>query len=134
MIDVVCGVIENSDGRFLACLRPADKHLGGMWEFPGGKVDPGESPETALIRELKEELGVDVEIGRALTPVIWSYESRSIRLLPFHCDIIRGEPRPIEHTELRWCTPEDFDSLHWADADVPILREIISSEADKTPG
>ena len=55
MIDVVCGVIENSEGQFLACLRPAGKHLGGLWEFPGGKVDPGESPESALVRELQEE-------------------------------------------------------------------------------
>jgi 8-oxo-dGTP diphosphatase len=124
MVDVVCGVIENSEGRFLACLRPAGKHLGGLWEFPGGKVDPGESPESALVRELQEELAVDVEVGLPLTAVIWSYEERTIRLLPFRCSIVGGELRAIEHEKLCWCLPEDFNDLPWADADVPILREI----------
>ena len=127
MIDVVCGVIENSEGLFLACLRPAGKHLGGLWEFPGGKVDPGESPESALVRELQEELAVHVEVGLPLTAVIWSYEERTIRLLPFRCTIISGELRALEHDQLLWCLPENFNDLLWADADVPILREILES-------
>lgn len=126
MIDVVCGVIEAEDGRFLACLRPQGKHLGGLWEFPGGKVDPGESPEDALVRELGEELGVVVGILDPLRPVVWHYEGRSIRLLPFHCRILSGEPSAIEHEELRWCPPEDFDGLEWAAADRPILDDIRS--------
>ena len=127
MVDVVCGVIENSEGRFLACLRPAGKHLGGLWEFPGGKVDPGESPESALVRELQEELAVGVEVGLPLTPVIWSYEERTIRLRPFRCTIVSGELQAIEHERLYWCLPEDFNDLPWAAADVPILQEISAS-------
>lgn len=127
MVDVVCGVIENSEGRFLACLRPAGKHLGGLWEFPGGKVDPGESPESALVRELQEELAVGVEVGLPLTPVIWSYEERTIRLRPFRCTIVSGELQAIEHEWLYWCLPEDFNDLPWAAADVPILQEISAS-------
>ncbi len=126
MIEVVCGVIENSAGQFLACLRPLGKHLGGLWEFPGGKVDPGESPESALVRELLEELAVRVEVGGALSPVIWNYGERTIRLLPFRCRIIGGELRTIEHEQLLWCWPDRFTDLVWADADVPILREILA--------
>lgn len=124
MIDVVCGVIEGADGCFLACLRPQGKHLGGLWEFPGGKVDAGESPKAALARELKEELGVLVRVGEPLREVIWHYDGRSIRLLPFFCSILSGELAAIEHEELRWCAPEDFDRLAWAAADRPILDEI----------
>ena len=128
MMDVVCGVIENASGQFLACLRPAGKHLGGLWEFPGGKIDPGESPETALVRELLEELAVVVEVGVPLSPVIWAYGDRTIRLLPFRCRIIGGELQALEHEELRWCLPKNFDDLIWADADLPILREIFATD------
>jgi 8-oxo-dGTP diphosphatase len=124
MMDVVCGVIENPEGQFLACLRPAGKHLGGRWEFPGGKVDPGESPESALVRELLEELAVTV--GLPLGPVIWTYEESTIRLLPFRCKITGGALQALEHEKLFWCSPENFGDLPWADADVPILREIFT--------
>jgi 8-oxo-dGTP diphosphatase len=130
MIDVVCGVIENADGRLLACQRPAGKHLGGFWEFPGGKVDPGESPETALARELREELAVTVKVGMPLSPVIWHYGERVIRLLPFRCSIIRGVPQAVEHEQLLWCSRENWHDLSWAAADVPILHEIFSSESE----
>ncbi len=124
MIDVVCGVIEDLEGRYLACLRPQGKHLGGLWEFPGGKVDPGETPIAALIREMREELSVDVEIVTSLTPVIYAYPDRTIRLLPFRCKISEGELHANEHEALLWCAPENFYKLPWADADLPILREI----------
>lgn len=127
MMNVVCGVIENASGQFLACLRPTGKHLGGLWEFPGGKVDPGESPETALVRELLEELAVVVEVGIPLSPVIWNYGNRTIRLLPFRCRIIGGELQALEHEKLLWCLPQDFDDLIWAAADLPILREILAT-------
>jgi 8-oxo-dGTP diphosphatase len=124
-IEVVCGVIENTQGEFLACLRPAGKHLGGCWEFPGGKVDFGETPESALVRELAEELGVLVEVERALSPVIWDYGDRVIRLLPFRCRLVQGEPRAIEHEALLWVSAVNYDSLSWAEADQPILAEIF---------
>jgi 8-oxo-dGTP diphosphatase len=127
MIDVVCGVIQNLEGGFLACLRPQGKHLGGLWEFPGGKVELGETPETALVRELREELAVDVEVGPPLVPVIWQYDEKTIRLLPFHCRIVGGILNAVEHERLFWCLPENFESLSWAAADLPILREILSA-------
>ena len=127
MLDVVCGVIENPEGQFLACLRPAGKHLGGLWEFPGGKVEPGESPESALVRELREELAVDVEVGHPLSPVIWTYGESLIRLLPFRCRITSGDLHALEHEQLLWCYPQNFNDLAWAPADGPILREIIDA-------
>jgi len=125
MLQVVCGVIEDSEGRVLACQRPAGKHLGGMWEFPGGKIDPGESAADALVRELKEELAVDVEVERALTPVTWSYGEITIHLQPFMCRIIAGELQALEHEKLHWCGAGDYSQLSWAPADVPILCEIF---------
>ena len=94
-------------------------------------MDPGESLETALIREIKEELGVEVRVGTPLDPVQWDYDQRSIRLLPFLCTVSDGQPQAIEHERLLWCAPEDFGSLCWAEADLPILRQIhaILSEA-----
>ncbi len=130
MIEVVCGVIGDGAGRFLACLRPEGKHLAGLWEFPGGKVDGGESPEAALLRELREELGIEVAVGDALEPVVWSDDRVTIRLRPFHCVIAGGRLRALEHEELRWCAPEEFDLLEWAAADRPILAEIRNRAAD----
>jgi 8-oxo-dGTP diphosphatase len=124
MTEVVCGVIADDAGRFLACLRPAGKHLGGMWEFPGGKVESGESQEDALVRELREELGIDVEVEAALDPVEWTYDRGPIRLLPFLCHIIRGIPHPLEHEALRWCAPCEFGNLEWAPADLPVLDQL----------
>ncbi len=124
MIDVVCGVIRNEDGCYLACLRPEGKHLGGYWEFPGGKVEPGESREAALVRELREELGVEVVVGTALEPVCWKYYRGEIRLLPYLCVITGGHPHPHEHERVCWCAPRDFESLDWAAADLPVLEQI----------
>ncbi len=104
--------------------------MGGKWEFPGGKVDPGESPQAALARELAEELGIAVEVGDALSTVIWTYERGTIRLHPFLCRMVSGELTAIEHDDLRWCAPMDFGGLDWADADVPILDEIRSMTAE----
>ncbi len=129
MTEVVCGVIENLAGQLLACQRPLGKHLGGLWEFPGGKVDAGESPEAALIRELREELAVQVEIVSPLQPVEWDYDGTRIRLLPYRCRITSGTPQVVEHQDLVWVSQEDWGNLAWAAADVPILRELFAANA-----
>jgi 8-oxo-dGTP diphosphatase len=134
-IDVVCGVIRNDAGCLLACRRPAGKHLGGLWEFPGGKVEAGEMPEIALLRELREELGVEVIVERGMTEVPWDYPAVAIRLLPFVCRISQGgPPRAIEHAELRWLTLDDLKTLAWAPADEPVIRELQNLAAGfRTP-
>lgn len=124
MIDVVCGVIGDDAGRVLACRRPPGKHLGGKWEFPGGKVEAGESPEFALVRELREELGIETEVSGAMTPVVWDYGRGPIRLLPFRCRVLAGRPEPLEHDAIEWIAEGDHRRLDWADADGPVLAEL----------
>lgn len=124
-IGVVCGVLVDDEGRYLACLRPAGKHLAGFWEFPGGKIDFGETAEQALARELKEELGVDVEVGSGLEPVEWNDGGVFIRLMPYFCKVSGGVPKALEHEEVRWIGVGEFDGLKWAPADVPILDGLV---------
>lgn len=131
-IDVVCGLIEHQ-GRVLACLRPPGKHLGGLWEFPGGKVEPEESKEAALIRELTEELHIEVSVTSALSPVDWADDHVHIRLHPFLCCLESGTPHPAEHSEIRWCSPSQLPHLTWAEADIPIYLEWLArKEASPT--
>lgn len=123
MKDVVCALIQDAHGRLLACKRAAGGHLGGYWEFPGGKVEPGEGDEEALQREIREELDIEIKVGKSLQPVEWDYGTVSIRLLPYRCDVISGEAHPNEHDEIRWCSAEELAALEWAPADLPILAE-----------
>ncbi len=127
MIQVVCGVIENVNGEFLACLRPSGKHLEGLWEFPGGKIEEGESATEALVRELEEELSIKVEVGAAMTVVVWNYGDTTIQLRPFHCQVVTGHLQLNEHEAYQWLAPNDFKRVTWAAADLPILEEIQAS-------
>ena len=124
MIDVVCGIIRDKRGRLLAGLRPKGKHLGGLWELPGGKVDPGETPEEALVRELREELGILVGVGLALEPISWEYESGGIRLLSYACEILEGELVAMSHERIAWVGLDELEEYQWAPADVPVLTQI----------
>jgi 8-oxo-dGTP diphosphatase len=121
-IDVTCGLIER-DGLLLVAQRPPGKALAGKWEFPGGKVEPGEAPAACLARELREELGVEVRVGAALPASVHRYSPtvRAIRLLPFRCAIVAGEPHAHEHSALRWCTIDEIAALDLATADLPVL-------------
>ncbi len=117
----------------MATQRPAHKRLGLLWEFPGGKVEVGEDPEIALAREIKEELclALELEVILPLPEAIHSYDFGSIRLLPFlsHCD-----ERPLfkltEHIDSRWISPEEWECLHWAPADIPIIFYLLKQECN----
>jgi 8-oxo-dGTP diphosphatase len=122
---VVAVALIDVDGRVLIAQRPEGKQLAGLWEFPGGKVEPGETPEAALIREMREELALEVRCGRALSPVEWDYGRGTMRLMPYLCRIAAGEPQALEHAALRWCSCEEFSALEWAPADVPVWREYL---------
>ncbi len=127
MLEVVCGIIKNSSGQILACRRGLERHLGGLWEFPGGKVDAGETPEVALARELHEELGVTVRVGEPLTATVeWTDGAVSIRLRGFFCEVTQGTPNAHEHEEIRWCEPSELPDLDWAEADVPLVEELLN--------
>lgn len=124
---VVVGAALFDGGRLLAARRSAPPELAGRWELPGGKVEPGELPETALVRELREELGVDTETVRRV-PGQWPLKSPYVlqvwtaRLLPGS-----AEPEPLEdHDELRWLAPADIWTVDWLDQDVPAVRETLA--------
>lgn len=129
MVEVVCGVIVDDEGRVLACRRSLGRHLGGLWEFPGGKVDAGESHGEALRRELQEELGVSVRLKGRLGPVVeWTDGEVSIRLSGYWCRLSEGLPRALEHEELRWCSVSELLGLEWAEADIPLVAEIVATD------
>lgn len=121
MIDVVCALIENAQGQLLVCKRAASSHLGGQWEFPGGKVEPGEGREDALRREIREELGIVINVGEALQPVEWDYGTVSVRLLPYRCAVVSGVAEAHVHEEIRWACADQLGSFDMVAADAPIL-------------
>lgn len=124
-IAVACLVLIDRDGAILATRRPEHKTLGGYWEFPGGKLDPGESAEAALRREIVEELRLGLEVLTPLTPVTHRYPFALIRLLPFLSrTMIRPCLVPTEHTDVRWVTLRQAADLLWTPADLPILEEL----------
>ena len=120
--DVVAAVIER-DGLILIARRPAALHLGGLWEFPGGKQHPGESPQAALEREIREELGAAVTVGPLLECVDWTYPEKRVRLSFFRC-AIEGEPRPLEGQELAWVWPADLGRYDFPPADATLLARL----------
>ncbi len=120
---VAAGVLER-EGLVLAARRKRGSHLEGHWEFPGGKIEPGESPEECLVRELAEEIGVAVQPRGILEVVFHRYAEKSVLLLFYRCDLVEGEPRAIECEEVRWVALADLPSLDWAPADVPFVRRL----------
>ena len=121
----MCAVIEDAAGRVLVAQRPAHKHLALKWEFPGGKVEPGEAPEAALLRELTEELGCSAVVVRALPRFVHDYGSVRIEMLPFVCRLSPGSPapHPHEHVALRWVGLSELSDpmLDLAAADLPVV-------------
>ena len=125
-VPVVCAIIVRGDLIMLA-QRPPDKKLGGLWEFPGGKVERGETAEAALHRELQEELGCTVRITQALASFVHAYSWGSIELIPFVCELAADspEPHPHEHTALVWVERAQLSSYELAPADVPLLTGLV---------
>ncbi len=124
-VHVACGILEQ-DGLILAAQRSAAMNLPLKWEFPGGKIEVGETPERCLIREMKEELAVEVDIGRALTPTSHAYPDFTVTLYPFTCHLRAGTVTMNEHHALRWLVPTQWDELDWAAADLPVLEEYLA--------
>ena len=122
-VEVVAAIILDAAGRVLAVRCPAHKH-GGGWEFPGGKIEPGESPAGALKREICEELGVAVEVGDLLYTVEWDYPAFHLRMHCLVSRIICGELQLREHTEVRWLEVDTLESVDWLPADVVVLPHV----------
>lgn len=122
-IDVVAALIWEKD-KFLICQRPAHKTRGLLWEFVGGKVEPGETKQQALIRECMEELAINIDVGSQFMEVIHEYPDMLIRLTLYHCTIPEGFPQALEHNALTWIHPSQADNYEFCPADSDILREI----------
>jgi 8-oxo-dGTP diphosphatase len=127
-VPVVCAVIYR-EGRLLIAQRPPDKLLPLKWEFPGGKVEPGEDPAAAIIREIREELGCAVTVSRALPPFTHDYRTVVIEMIPFVCTLAPGspEPHPHEHVALAWVGSSDLAAYDLAAADWPVVRCLSES-------
>jgi mutator protein MutT len=121
--DVVAALIWNGD-RFLACQRPAHKARGLLWEFVGGKTEPGETLQEALVRECYEELAVTVRVGEVFMTLVHEYPDLTVRLTLFNASIISGEIQKLEHNDIRWITTQEIDSYDFCPADVEILKKL----------
>lgn len=124
VIPVVCAIIER-ENKILAAQRGETQTNAGLWEFPGGKVNAGETPELALKREIHEELAIKITIHKKLNPVLYQYPWISIELIPFVCSIKEGEPDALEHVQIRFFTKKTCLDLNWAPADVNVLKEYL---------
>ena len=124
-IPVVCAVIERSDGCVLLAQRPAHKHLALKWEFAGGKVEPGEEPAAALVREIREELGCAIAIMRALPRFTHRYGDVVIEMFPFVCRLAAGSPElhAHEHVAFAWVAPDELLDYDLAAADLPVVAD-----------
>lgn len=123
IIRVVAGAIINN-GVLLAALRGPGMSQAGLWELPGGKVEPEETDRDALARELSEELGITVRVGEFLAESEHPYPGKIVRLVAYACHIESGTPAVTEHAALRWVSAEQLDTLTWAPADRPLLAAV----------
>lgn len=125
---VVAALIWEGD-RFMICQRPAHKARGLLWEFVGGKVDPGETMEQALIRECREELAVEISVGDVFMEVVHEYPDLLVKLTLFHAAIASGVPQMLEHNDLRWITVKEIPQYDFCPADVDILKKLMEGKS-----
>ncbi len=123
MVEVVAALIWDGD-RFLICQRPAHKARGLLWEFVGGKVEPGETKEQALVRECREELNVELDVGTPFMEVTHQYPDLTVHLTLFLAAIRQGTPQMLEHNDIRWITVSEIPQYEFCPADVEILENI----------
>ncbi|MDO4801816.1 MAG: (deoxy)nucleoside triphosphate pyrophosphohydrolase [Prevotellaceae bacterium] len=121
-IEVVAAIIIQ-DGRLFATQRGYGEWK-DWWEFPGGKIEPGESPKDALKREIREELATEIEVGNLLTTVEYDYPKFHLMMHCYLCDIIRGQLSLLEHEDARWLTKDELDGVKWLPADVEVIKAL----------
>lgn len=125
MLQVTCAIIRH-DHKILICQRSTSMKLPLKWEFPGGKIENGESREECLHREIQEELGISIDIVQALTAVEHHYPEFSLCLYPFVCTIVSGTFHPVEHVQTIWVNAAELCNYDWAEADLPIVKEYLN--------
>jgi 8-oxo-dGTP diphosphatase len=127
-VDVVGAVIyDGASKKFLVTMRDRNRMRGGLWEFPGGKIDAGESPEEALKREILEELNCEIAVGKQVENYTYSYPELTVRLITYLCTIVSGEPQLSEHEDMKWVSKEEIEELNFPEADLPTVHKIANS-------
>jgi len=124
----VCAAIIQHQEKVLITLRPEDKRLGGYWEFPGGKIETGESPQFALVRELREELDIEIVVGSLLKTVSHCYEWGNVLILAYLCTWKSGEIKHLEVADHRWVAPANLLDYAILEADLPIIKKLQEEE------
>ena len=125
MIEVVAALIWEGD-KFMICQRPAHKARALLWEFVGGKVEPGETKEQALIRECQEELDITLDVGKVFMDVTHKYPDITVHLTVFNATIVEGIPQKLEHNDIKWIAPSEITNYEFCPADVEILNRLLS--------
>lgn len=117
-------VIWNHEGQILIDKRRLEGLLGGLWEFPGGKIEPGETVEACIEREIREELGIEIEVGDRLVTVDHTYTQFRVTLNVHHCRHLSGEPQPLESDEVRWVTLDEIDKFQFPQGNAKIIEAL----------
>ena len=125
-IEVSAGLVFR-DGKLLITQRHKDSHLGGLWEFPGGKREANETFEECLVRELREELGIEVEVGELLESLTHTYPEKTVSLKFFRCRWLKNEPRPIDCSDLKWIAAAELQDYEFPEADAKLLEMLAGS-------
>ena len=126
MVEVVAALVWDKD-KFMICQRPAHKARALLWEFVGGKVEPGETKEQALIRECQEELAITLSVGDVFMDVVHEYPDIAVHLTLFNATISKGIPQKLEHNDIQWIAPAEIPQYDFCPADVEILAKIQAS-------
>jgi 8-oxo-dGTP diphosphatase len=126
-VEVVAAIVRRN-GKLLITRRLDHVHLAGLWEFPGGKVEARESLEGALLREIREELGIDIAVGAEIFTVEHDYPTKSVRLHFFNCTLLQGEPQALDVSDLRWVTPAQLADYEFPPADSALIQKLIAGE------
>ena len=124
IVDVAVGVLIREDGRVLLASRPAGKPYAGYWEFPGGKVEPGETPKQALVREIMEELDTEIKVGELIDTIEFDYPTFHLSMDCFWAEVTKGHLELKEAEAAKWLTKDQLDSVAWLPADVTLIDKI----------
>lgn len=124
MIDVVAAIIKNSDNKILIAQRNLKKSQGGLWEFPGGKIEPNETKEAAIIREIKEELNMDITCDSYFDEKVYVYPDKTIKLIALNCSMLGTSYEVLEHEQIKWISINEFNDYQFAPADIYFINKL----------